>query len=131
MSKTGWATWDEHGEVIESGAIKNADEFLDWLEQLTPFPKAVILEGYFVNPQFGGNHSGSDVPTLQLIGAIKRVCTKKKVPLHVQKSDILPVACRYIGFVYSKSLPDQVSAIAHGAYWLQKNKIRINRRAKQ
>jgi len=122
---TGYAIFDDVGELVTNGAIKGHDTFLDWLDERTDVFDGCILEDYQVrNQQF--NHQGSRVPTIQLIGAIKRWARKRSIPVHLQRSDVLPVACKFIGFPYKRGIhvPDHISALAHGVYWLQQHKIR-------
>lgn len=130
-NNTGYAIFNELGDVVDNGEIKGHQEFLDWLDAVYPPPTVLIVEWYYVrNKQF--NHEGSDVGTLRLIGAIERYAHQHKCTLVKQRSDTLGIGLRYIGMKYPKGVhvPDRVSALAHGVYWLQRNKIRKSRLAK-
>lgn len=123
--------FNDDGTDAGVGEIKGHDNFLDWLDQRTEIFIGCIVEEYTVrNQQF--NHQGSKVPTIQLIGAIKRWAKKRNTPVYEQPSSALPIACRFAGVPYKKGVHvrDALSAYAHGVYWLQKKKIRKNRLAK-
>lgn len=133
---TGWASFDEKGNLTGFDKIKGHDEFLDFLEKLEP--RLIILENYKIRPTVG--HNFSDVPTLQLIGAIKRFAHKKGTPIVEQTPNNMYIGLRYIGFYekYAKHrsktgkmvqphVPDNVSAWAHGEYYLVKNGIKSHR----
>lgn len=123
QTNTGWATFDEDGKFEEWGIIKGQDRFLDWLEEQAP--GMVILERY--RNRGGFVNSFSDMPTSQHIGAILRVCRKKKIPYILQDpSPALAIGLRFLGMhemYVGKHVPDNVSAAAHGTYYLRKNKV--------
>lgn len=130
---TGWALFNDQGEVTGIGKIKGHDDFLDWLEEQTP--DTVILENYKVGRS--GNqftNSFSDVPTLQLIGAIKRHIRKNKITLIEQSPNDMYMGLKYLG-LYSlyrggktaRHVPDEQSALAHGTYYLVKTGIKPHR----
>src|SRR6266496_4107812 len=117
---TGWATFNEQGELIDFQEIKGHDNFLDWLEQQNA--RVYIVESYRVRTS-GHINSFSTVPTLQLIGAIKRVAKKKGIKIVMQEvSPALSIGLRFIGMhsIYKgKHVPDRISALAHGTYYLR------------
>lgn len=132
--RTGWASFDEEGTETGMGTITGGpDGFMDWIEGLTDPPKEIIFEGYAVNPTI--NHGFSKVITVQLIGMIKRYAKNRNIPCHEQRNTVLPIGLRYIGMygVYNppgkpkKHVDDQVSALAHGVYFLQTKGIRKSR----
>ena len=137
--RTGWAAFDESGDDIEFSAIHGgADAFMDWLEALEPAPSEIIFEDYSINPAV--SHAWSKGGTIQLIGMVKRYARKNSIPVHSQPSTILKVALLHVGLytVYYKSdgskkkhVDDQISAYAHGVYYLQKHRIRKPRVAKK
>lgn len=132
---TGWAAFKENGDDIAIGRItEGPDNFMDWLESLDPAPSEIIYENYRVSPTI--NHGFSKVITAQLIGMIKRFAKKSKIPLHEQSNTVLKVGLKYIGcyrMYYNsrgqktKHVDDQISALAHGVYFLQKKGIRKSR----
>lgn len=128
----GWAKFDEKGDTIGLGKIRGMDEFLDWLEA-DDKPKRVIFENYRVNPAVG--HAFSKVRTVELIGNIKRYCYKNNIPFAEQRNTDLPTGLRLIGMyeVYYKNrkrikhVDDDVSALAHGVFYLTQKNIRKHR----
>lgn len=127
---TGWAAFDEEGTFLAMGKIKGHDAFLDWLEEQDA--KEFIVERY--RNRIGGKATGinawSENETSQLIGAIKRVARKSGASVHLQNaSDGLAFGLRFLG-IYStyysggrriKHVPDDISALAHGTYYMRKN----------
>lgn len=137
---TGWALFDELGDTIGFGKVKGHDEFLDWLESTTErYGKGIetlVLENYKVGRSGGSQftHSFGDVPTLQLIGAIKRVAKKASIPIVEQTPNDMYMGLRHLGLWTryrggGKALhvPDEQSALAHGVYYLTKIGVRKHR----
>lgn len=123
---TGYAAFDENGNILEFDEIKGYDEFLDWFEEQKP--GLVILERY--RNRGGAPNFFSDMPTNQHIGAIKRICRKRKIPVVEQDpSPALTIGLRFLGLhttYLGKHVPDKVSALAHGKYYLRKAGIDKN-----
>lgn len=132
---TGWAAFDSKGQEIEFGKITGGPEsFMDWLESLVPGPAEIIYENYRVSPTI--NHGFSKVVTIQLIGMIKRYAHTRKILLHEQPNTVLKIGLKYAGFYLlyydaagkkKKHVDDEISAYAHGVYYLQKKGIRKSR----
>lgn len=120
QTNTGWASFDEQGAIIEMGVIRGQDEFLDWLEEQDL--KEAIIEQY--RNRGGFTNSFSTMPTSQHIGAISRILRKKRIPIHFQDpSPALSIGLRFLGMhttYRGKHVPDQISAAAHGTYYLRK-----------
>lgn len=135
---TGWAAFDSEGSELEFGKITGGvNAFMDWLDSLVPKPSEIIYENYRVSPTI--NHGFSKVVTIQLIGMIKRYAHTNKILLHEQPNTVLKIGLKYAGFypLYydsqgkkKKHVDDEVSAYAHGVYYLQKKGIRKSRVAK-
>ena len=132
---TGWARFNETGDTTGFGKIKGHDAFLDWLEEVQGV-QVCILENYKVGRSGGSQftHSFGDVPTLQLIGAIKRVAKKQGWELVEQSPNDMYMGLRHIGLwsQYRGSgkalhVPDDQSALAHGVYYLIKIGVRKHR----
>lgn len=134
--RTGWASFAENGDTISMGRIDgDADTFMDWIESLDTQPKVIIYENYRVSPTI--NHGFSKVLTSQLIGMIKRHAKKNNIKIYEQPNTVLKIGLKMAGFYKTyykadgskiKHVDDQVSALAHGIYWLQahgKRKPRI------
>lgn len=130
--RTGWARFDQNGETIGLGHVDGIDEFLDWLED-QPAPKVLIMEEWRNNP--GVPQAFSRVRTVECIGGVKRFCRKNGIELVLQRNTVLPIGLRYIGMYqvyYSgkkkiKHVDDEISALAHGTYYLVSKKIKKHR----
>jgi len=120
---TGWATFDKEGKLLNLGMFNDEDKFLDWLEEQDA--KVYVIEQY--RNRGGFVNSWSDMPTSQHIGAIKRIGRKKKVEMVMQEpSPCLTQGLKFLGVwtqYKDKHVPDQISALAHGTYYLRKNRI--------
>lgn len=134
----GWAAFKEDGSDIELGVVRGGlDSFLEWIENLDPKPKRIIYENYRISPTL--NHGFSKVLTVQVIGMIKSYAKRNRIPLHEQPNTVLKIGLKYVG-CYSmyydskgrrkKHVDDQISAWAHGVYFLQSHHIRKSRLAK-
>lgn len=136
--RIGYAEFDANGETLGIGAIAGMDEFMDWLEDQDE-PDNIIFENYRLMP--GRNANFSKVRTIELIGNIKRYCHKRPgITLIEQTNSNLSIGLRYLGMygVYytegkkkKKHVDDEISALAHGVYYLVSHKIRPHRLAKQ
>lgn len=125
---TGYAMFNAQGIVTFMGKIKGEDKFLDELEllvQTRPGLKTIIMETYRNRP--GATNAWSKGATQQHIGAIKRIARKAGVKVVEQEpSPALVIGLKFIGMsetYKNKHVPDEVSALAHGTYYLRKNKI--------
>lgn len=127
--QVGWAAFDSSGETTGFGVIKGEDAFLDWLEEKSDV-KVIIIEGYFINPH--KHRTWSAAGTSEVIGAIKRYARKHGIEIVEQRNTDLPIGLRLIGMydVYYrnrkniKHVDDEISALAHGTYYVVKNKIK-------
>lgn len=125
--RTGYARFDAQGTPIECRAIQGVDNFLDWLEEQET--EVVVIERYRSRP--GAINAWSDGPTQQLIGAIKRIARKSEWQIVEQDpSPALAIGLRYIGMATAykgKHVPDEISALAHGEYYLVSKGIKKHR----
>lgn len=131
---TGWAAWDfwEGGigkpELIRMGVTPTIEDFFDLLlEDLWGDLSWIVYEDYKIRPRelnHKWGHEWSGAPALHVIGGIEFYARQRAIQQKAQPASILPVGCGFIGYNYRKGVhvPNNVSAIAHGAYWLVKNK---------
>jgi hypothetical protein len=121
---TGWAEFDEDGSVAGFGKMQQ-DEFFDWFEK-QEF-KVLIIEIYRNRP--GAINMWSKGETQQHIGVCKRIAAKKHARVYEQEpSPCLAIGLRFLGVFdqyKGKHVPDEISALAHGTYFLRKNKVGI------
>lgn len=124
---TGWAAFDATGELLALGTVVGTDRFLDQLEELNfEQLKTVIIEQY--KNRGGSLNFMSTMPTSQHIGAITRILRKAGVDYVFQDpSPGLTIGLRFLrmhGTYEGKHVPDEVSAWAHGTYYLVSKKIK-------
>lgn len=125
---TGYAMFDDNGVVVFFGKIEGEDKFLDQLEELVESRdiKVAIVEEYRNRPNMKHNLRSTNV-TSQHIGAITRILRKAKIKIVIQPaSPCLSIGLKFLGVsenYINKHVPDEVSALAHGTYYLRKQKI--------
>ena len=125
---TGYAYFDEEGKLLMSGKVTGEDTFLDQLELLVPNIKVIIMEAYRNRPGKANVHNNwSKNETSQHIGAIKRIARKAGIEVVEQEpSPCLAIGLKFIGMgekYAGKHVPDDISAQAHGTYYLRQKKI--------
>ena len=127
---TGYALFDDRGVVKFMGKITGEDKFLDELESMVSAQQisVLIVEIYRNRPGKKNIHNNwSKNETSQHIGAIKRIARKAGIEVVEQEpSPALPIGLRFIGMhetYINKHVPDEVSALAHGTYYLRQKKI--------
>lgn len=123
--RIGWAGFGKDGLPIKYGVFRDEDEMLDWLEGEEIHPQVIIVESYRSRP--GAINAWSRLPTVQQIGAIKRVARKKRIPIVEQDPNpCLVMGLRFLGIFklyQNKHVPDEISALAHGTYYMRKQRI--------
>lgn len=121
---TGVVTWDEQGNVLAYHQFDESqlDEFLDLVEAWPAPPVCFIFEEYRV---YGSvNHTGSKVPTIQVVGVIKRTARKLRISAHEVRADVKKVASLWSGVKIPKGhMPHWMAAYLVGYWHLHKNKI--------
>lgn len=125
---TGWARFDNEGQITEKGILRGLDALADFLEE-TEIPTHIICESYRVFKHKATAHIGSKVETAQAIGMIKAKARLWKAEYIEQPSSILTIAQMWSG-VKLPSNHDKshdIAAYNHGVYYLQKNGIRKSR----
>ena len=132
----GWATWEYDSgspHLLTMGVTETLEDFYDLLatQGWQDFDQ-VVYEDYIIRPrelnkQWG--HEWNSGVALRAIGAIEFFARQHAVQIAKQPASVLPVGCGYIGYSYRKGVhvPNNISAIAHGAYWLVKNKHATSR----
>lgn len=127
---TGYAIF-EGGTFLESGQIPtlSPSAIADFVEEVAP--DRVVCESYRIYGHKLREHSGSDVPTLQLIGAVRLVCERSGIPLafqaaHQAKGFCSDTKLRQWGLFHPSSKHAR-DAARHGAYFLLFNKTSNSR----
>lgn len=128
---TGWAAFDENGNLINMGQFKLVaqTQVLTELISNTPNLKAVICEDYR-NHGFAGARAQkrwSRNQTSKNIGKIELVAELRGVPCHLQPNTVKATGYAWGGLdgpPSNHSISHQYDAYAHGVYWLQSNGVR-------
>lgn len=122
---TGWAKFDEHGEVLSMGQFKQAEQ-TKWLtENLTSSLKAVICEEYRIYDQ-KRQKKWSRNQTSKNEGAIQLLAEMRGVPFFLQPANVKAIGYKYAGLGQAPSnhaISHQYDAVAHGTYWLRGKNI--------
>lgn len=130
-ASTGWATFSPNGVLTGLGIVKGGLKgFVNWLEECetTPgfmpsfadFPETVICETYRIK-DFVHKHNMSTVPTIRVIGYLEGWAHRCRAEWVEQESTVYPTGLRWAGHKIPKGhVPDQMSALGHGVYHLQK-----------
>lgn len=122
---SGFAQFDSAGEIKAYGQFPYRKEE-DCLQRLIHEGLlAVIVEDY-------KNHPGMRQPTWsrnitsKTIGKIELLCKMRSISLVLQPNNVRPMGYLYAGLEQPKnhSISHQFDAVAHGWYYLVKNKIR-------
>jgi len=126
-ARCGYALYEhEYGakdSVLIRSGIVTYESLTDFLQTMT-YTTQVVCESYIIRP--GLNH-GSSGKTIKAIGQIEMWAKSLGIPLALQRPDILVIAHKITGIPKPKGhLPDDKSAILHGAYWLAGKKWYLN-----
>lgn len=123
---TGYAFFNEQGEVTDMGQFKQKDQ-QEWLaDNITPEIKAVVCEDYR-NHGWKQQKKWSRNQTSKNIGAIEMICSLRNVPCYLQPNTVKKIGYMWGGLKgppSNHSISHQYDAYAHGIYWLQQNGIR-------
>lgn len=123
---TGWATFDDKGELLNLGQFTQAEQN-DWLnENVTTALKAVICEDYR-NHGWKQQKKWSRNQTSKNIGAVEMICSMRNVPIVLQPNTVKKIGYKWGGLEGAPSnhkISHQYDAYAHGVYWLQSQGIR-------
>lgn len=119
----GWATFDEQGNGLKNGTVIGRPALLNLLRAVNP--TVIICEDFMLYPWKSKDQAFSQFETVKVIGWLEMWAHIKKIVVHLQPSNVLTIALMWSGIKAPKGhLPDEMSAYAHGVYWLQKNNIR-------
>lgn len=122
---TGWATFDENGEVLKYGQFHQTEQTKVLTELIHDKVKAVIIEDY-QNYAWKQQKRWSRNQTSKNIGAIEMLCEMRNIPYHLQPANIKSIGYKFAGLgeaPSNHSISHQYDAVAHGTYWLRVNGI--------
>lgn len=120
---TGWALF-ANLDLVDCGQIPTKLDPAGELEKLLDKtqPLVVVAEDYRIYKWKAKQHTGSDLFTPRLLGALDLLCHQRGIPLYLQMAQLAKVFCtddklKHWGF-YKKGQRHARDAIRHGCYWL-------------
>lgn len=119
---TGWATFDDNGDLVTMGTAKRRTEVYDLLR--TSEAEVIIMEDWISKEKV--SFGGDKMETVRIIGAVELYCHLNDVKLYEQPNHIKGIAYLWAGIPKPKAkvLSHETDAYVHGVYWLQKAGIR-------
>lgn len=129
---TGWAKFDNNGEMCGIGQRKGFESLCVWLnEEINQsncfLIKRVVIEEFKLYPWKSIAQAWSEFFTVEVIGAVRAICFKFSIPFEKVPAKNYSMGFLYMGMEvppHSHRLHDQMVAQAHGVYWLQTHGIR-------
>jgi hypothetical protein len=122
---TGWAKFDENGELLKFGQYTQGDQ-TQWLsENLTSSLKAVICEEYRIYNK-SRQRNWSRNRTSKNEGAVEFLCDLRQVPFFLQPASVKKIGYKWAGLgeaPTNHAISHQYDAVAHGTYWLRQRGI--------
>jgi hypothetical protein len=138
----GAATFSETGEDLGRTVVRLDSFRTNFLKTLCSqrlkepprSPKLIfIMEDYTLRQDMAINQTGSDMPASRCIGAVEMIASilgPERCEIHLQKPGNLKTALKWAGYPTlankprSWHCPDDLSAYAHGVFWLIQNNYR-------
>lgn len=124
---SGWAKFDEKGEILEFGQFTLAEQN-KWLdENITSGLTEVIIEDY-MNYAWKEQKKWSKNQTSKNIGAIEMICELRGVPYYLQPANVKKIGYKFAGLGEAPSnhaISHQYDAVAHGTYRLRTTGVLI------
>lgn len=127
---TGYAVWlceQEDVKLLESGQLCTWDKADLKMEEFVKLIQTVnirhaVFETYQIYEWKNADHSWSQVPTIQIIGATKILCQQNNISYSSQTAQVAKQFCtdqklESWGF-YQRGLRHARDAIRHGAYYI-------------
>lgn len=120
----GWAIF-KNGIIEDLGTIDGIHEFDEWLHKQENID-LVVLEDFVLFRHKAQVQIGSKFEVTQVIGMVKSWARRNKIPVVMQKSDVLPIAGTWSKMPMPKdhSKSHHVAAYNHGFYYLVNNNMR-------
>lgn len=115
----GWAEFSDDGTLHLAGQWTMEEMYAE-LEKKGDTVTDVIFEQYRIDKGRMSSHVGSEVETIQCIGAIKAWASRNGIRCHGQNRNILKNAEMMFGIKMPKdhTYSHQISAMLHGMHYL-------------
>ena len=121
---TGWATFNESGDVIGFGTAKGREAVYSKLAEVEA--EVIIMEDYRLYPWKSKEQSWSPFETVRVIGAVEYHGYLHQARIVLQEPGIKAIGYKWAGLTKPKNhaLSHETDAYVHGVYYLQKAGIR-------
>lgn len=116
----GWC-YQDIDKVIEFGQAKGLEELMEVTDKFEGMVDHVVIEDYKILGQKAMSHSGSRVPTIQMIGYLKAWCIRQKLkPPTLYPARLKPIQQKQTGMKPIGAHKDNhwVDAYNHGRWYL-------------
>jgi hypothetical protein len=122
---TGWCSLNEQGIPTGMGALKGDEALYEFLDNVDPIPKVVVIEEFKLYGNKAKQQIGSTMKTSQTIGIIRAYTRKWKSEVVIQPASIKKIAELWTGVSPKGSHANShhIDAFNHAMYYLQKNGI--------
>lgn len=126
---TGFAVFHEDGSIMDWGQLTGIDKVVDFLQDAARHNiLLIIVEDYRVRGDRQGLKAnvGSQLETVQIIGALKMFARQNRIQVVLQPPNIKAIASKWSGVEPKGAHKNshKVDAYNHGVYWLVKAGVR-------
>jgi hypothetical protein len=117
--RTGWAYFSPTGEPISDGIVDTENSYKALRNMLDNMdPETIIIEEFRVFPWKSNAQRWSVMKQVKVAGAVEMWAEVKEVEVIQQPSTALGMGFRYQGLTMPSHPKDNLSARAHGVYYL-------------
>lgn len=122
--RTGWAYFDGDGQPTSQGIVETGDDLKSLTKLLRNMsPSVLIMEKFRLYPFKSTAQAWSAMREVQVAGAVKMWAELNYIEVVEQPATILGIAFKYQGKTKPAHPADDMSAKAHGVYYLVTNNI--------
>lgn len=124
--RTGWAYFGDDGKPISDGIVDTENGY-DKLRSLlnNMDPSTIIIEQFRIFPWKSQAQAWSLLKQVKVAGAVEMWAEDRKVEVIQQPSTVLDMGFRYQGLTKPSHPKDNLSAKAHGVYYLTQRGLMV------
>lgn len=128
---TGWAVWDEEGNLLKMGMCALEDIPDVWDDLLTQFDdeganpmRTVIVEDFVLFGKRAQSQTGSRMKASQGIGSLRTLARQERAEFILQPASVKSIAIKWSGITMPSDhdKTHEWDAFLHGYHWLVKQK---------
>lgn len=125
---TGWAVWDEEGNLLKMGMCALEDIPDVWEDILAAYPTrvitTVIVEDFVLFGKRAQSQTGSRMKASQGIGSLRTLARQERADFVLQPASIKSIAMKWSGITMPSDhdKTHEWDAFLHGYHWLVKQK---------